>query len=42
MDTINHGDECPNCGGTIVWSESESYNGLELRCDDCGVIYENQ
>lgn len=36
---LRHGDECPECGGCVVWSESNKYNGYILQCDECGSIF---
>ena len=30
-----HGDICPTCGATLLWTESEDYEGVELKCDGC-------
>ena len=32
------GDCSPECGGCLVWEDSERFNGQELRCDECGHV----
>ena len=39
LDRIRHGDECPDCGGCVVWNESEDWNGCVLQCDECNTIF---
>ena len=39
LDRIRHGDECPDCGGCVVWNESEDFSGCVLQCDECNTIF---
>ena len=37
---VYHGSMCPDCGGMVRWTESETHAGSDLQCDSCGKVFE--